>query len=646
MDKAKGSRKATPPPTLSKKKTTFFKIGSVLFSLLLIVLLEVILRVSGFGTDYPLFIEANDQPEYLVMNPEISKKYFSNTKDATSGYQELFKKKKDAQTFRIFVLGASTGIGYPYRYNGPFHRWLQYSLGVTYPDKNFEIINLSLTAINTYTLLDFTKEMVSYEPNAVLIYAGHNEYYGALGVGSINSIGKSPWLVNLSLSLRKYRLVQLFSNSLAGLKSWGNSEKSNPETLMKKMVGDQQIPYKSKLYDEGIYQFKSNLEDMLSLLHKKSIPTFISTLVSNEKDLPPFISDSTNQNKSASYQYQLGKQKYAASEFSAAKEKFLLAKEYDLLRFRAPTSMNKIIKEITNTYPNIYLVDTYEKFGKANQDGIIGHETLLEHVHPNLKGYSLLAHSFYTSLINQNMFKETASEKILSWNDLWQRMPITKIDSLQGALEIATLKKGWPFYQPMPKIDRENLSVPEKLTGQMAIQQLSWEQAMDKLYQYSVQQKDYETAFKVVEGITLQYPNEPQYFIKAAALALQYDKTKEAGYLYRRAFTLKPSIDLAKKIAVNLVDKELLKESLPYLEFLRKKEPEGTYGTRLYNSIQTILELKNKDTAVESDSNKMIQLAENYLLLGKRDNAISYLQQVLKLEPSNSKARELMERIK
>ena len=642
MDKAE---KTSNLPELSRKKTAFFKMGSVFLSLFLIVLLEGILRLSGYGTDYPLFIEAKDQPDYLVMNPEISKKYFSDAENATSGYQELFKKKKDAQTFRLFILGASTGIGYPYRYNGSFHRWLQYSLSTTYPDKNFEIINLSLTAINTYTLLDFTKEVVSYEPNAVLIYAGHNEYYGALGVGSINSIGKSPWLVNLSLRLREYRLVQLFTNSLSRIKKWGNSEKSNRETLMKKMVADQKILYKSKLFDAGIHQFRSNLEDMLSLLHEKSIPTFIGTLVSNEKDLPPFISDSTEQKKSASYQYQLGKQKYAASDFSAAKEKFLLAKDYDLLRFRAPDSMNKIIKDIANDYPSTYVVDTYEQFGKATRDGIIGNETLLEHVHPNLRGYSLLAHTFYTAMIDQNMFTKS-SEKILSWNDLWNRMPITKVDSLQGALEIMTLKEGWPFYQPMPKIDRDKLSVPEKLAGQMAIQQLSWEQAMDKLYQYSVQQKDYETAFKVVEGITLEYPREPQYFIKAAALALQYDKNEKADYLYQRAFSLQPSPDLAKEIAVNLMDKDMFKESLPYLDYLRKREPEDVFGNRLYNAINVILSLTNNGSIKKDDSKTMIQLAENYLLLGKRNKALSYVQIVLEQDPSNATALALMERIK
>ena len=101
------------------------------------------------------------------------------------------KKMKDDSTLRIFVLGESTTIGYPFFHNGSFHRWLQYRLMHTFPDRQFEIINLSLTAVNSYTVLGFAKELIRYKPDAVLIYTGHNEFYGTLGVGSSSRIGSS-----------------------------------------------------------------------------------------------------------------------------------------------------------------------------------------------------------------------------------------------------------------------------------------------------------------------------------------------------------------------------------------------------------------------------------------------------------------------
>jgi hypothetical protein len=168
------SNQAFDPKNLSKKKRFFFKIGAVLLVLALIALVEIALCVGGYGTSYPLFIDAESRNGKVVMNPNVGEKYFFLTGNATSGFQEAFVKEKPANTYRIFVLGASTGIGYPYRNNGSFHRWLQNGLNLTFPDKNIEVINLSLTAINSYTLLDFARQLSDYNPDAVLIYAGHN----------------------------------------------------------------------------------------------------------------------------------------------------------------------------------------------------------------------------------------------------------------------------------------------------------------------------------------------------------------------------------------------------------------------------------------------------------------------------------------
>lgn len=59
---------------------------------------------------------------------------------------------------------------------------------------------------------------------------------------------------------------------------------------MKRMVTNQQIPYQSADFNRGIAQFNSNMNELCQLLSKKHITTVISTLVSNEKDLKPFIS--------------------------------------------------------------------------------------------------------------------------------------------------------------------------------------------------------------------------------------------------------------------------------------------------------------------------------------------------------------------
>ena len=249
---------------------------------LFLVILELTLRLFHYGYDTSLFIESPGNKDYLVFNPDAGKKYFTDQLNATTGNREPFRKVKETGTLRIFVLGESTTIGYPYFHNGSFHRWLQYRLLRSFPDKKLEIVNISLTAVNSYTVLGFAREAVHYEPDAILIYTGHNEYYGALGVGSTNRLGSSPWLVNTLLWLRQSRVIQLLTQvcgKIAVVFSSGASKAG--KTRMELMVADQQIAYDSPLFTRGIRQFETNMDETLDIFHRHGIPVFFSNLVSN-----------------------------------------------------------------------------------------------------------------------------------------------------------------------------------------------------------------------------------------------------------------------------------------------------------------------------------------------------------------------------
>jgi hypothetical protein len=50
------------------------------------------------------------------------------------------------------------------------------------------------------------------------------------------------------------------------------------------------VPYDSDLYRRGIDRFRANMDKTLRLFNARRVPVFISTVVSNEKDLRPFIS--------------------------------------------------------------------------------------------------------------------------------------------------------------------------------------------------------------------------------------------------------------------------------------------------------------------------------------------------------------------
>jgi Tfp pilus assembly protein PilF len=631
---------------LSKKKTLIFKLGAVLFSVVILVIIEGLLILAGYGHNFDLFIEDHDDASSWVINPDVSKKYFSDNSSATAAIATPFKKQKEPETFRIFVLGASTGIGYPYKYNGSFHHWLTYALNRTYLNQHFEVINVSMTAINSYTLLDFSKQIVDYEPDAVLIYAGHNEYYGALGAASTSALGNQPWMVNFLLKLKTLRITQLLSNSISAITSDSDLDGSKEETLMKKMVQEQKIPFNSKLYHQGLVQFESNVNAIFDILEAHAIPTFVGTLVSNIKDVKPFISEKTSENQPAQQYYDQGMDQFERLNFTEAKSNFIKAKELDMLRFRAPEAMNQIIKKTVKNYANAVVVESHDIFENYTSEGIIGNELLLEHVHPNIRGYALLGYSFYEALVEADLVKNETVTTSLDFDQLWQEMPITALDSVAGTYEILMLKEGWPYYEKMPQINPEALSTPEKIAGRLAIQDISWNEASQRLYQYYDSQNDPANALKVMEGATLMYPQDANYYEKSAELAVEAKQFNKADYLYRSAFAINNSKEMAKKVARSFIENEAYQTSLFYLEAIKKVEPENQFAIKLFKVSSKIITLQNQIDGNAANADLGIELAENYILVGNKLKAIQILTDVLNYHPQNEEAKSLIKTIK
>ena len=364
------------------KKKTAFKLIAISFPFFLILVLEVMLRIFGYGERYELFqkVISENNTEYYVMNSGISKKYFKNTGFRSDNQSDLFLKHKTDSTFRVFVQGASTAVGFPFYKNGSFPRLLKHRLSLTFPEKNIEVVNTGITAVNSYTLWDLTDKIIEQEPDVVIIYAGHNEYYGALGAGSAVFIGNHPFLVRTYLKLKNLRFFQLLENTYSQVLESNRDEgyKVGETTLMEVMAREQQIPYDSEVYNAGIVQFKSNFQKIISKYQDHDIPVILSTLVSNEKDIAPFISaeleetefeETLEENvalasviarKNAKAAYKLG-QFYIEKQQDSAKKYFHIAKELDLLRFRAPEKINEVIVQFSEE-EDVHLVDSKELF--------------------------------------------------------------------------------------------------------------------------------------------------------------------------------------------------------------------------------------------------------------------------------------------
>ncbi len=637
---------ATTTPQLPRKRIWTFRVIAMVLPFLLFLILEGTLRLFHYGYDTSLFIQTPDNSDYLVFNPAASKRYFTDQLNATSGNREPFHKVKEPGTLRIFVLGESTTIGYPYFHNGAFHRWLQYRVMRSFPDKKLEIVNLSLTAVNSYTVLGFAREVVRYEPDAILIYTGHNEYYGALGVGSTNRLGSSPALVNTLLWLRQFRVTQLLTRVVGKLSHLFSSDASKAgKTRMELMVGEQQIPYGSPLFDNGIQQFRTNMDKTLDIFHRKGIPVFLSNLVSNLRDQHPFISlpapnapgSASNASgsaaapdtSSAQYNYTVATQDWTNNDFPSAKQAYIRAKDLDALRFRAPEDMNAIITQLCGKYPNTHLVDTRAVFESASPHGIIGNSLLLEHVHPNLLGYALLSEAFYRALQQQNIIP-TDSTKELSFPQLLTDMPITRVDSLAGAYKIDNLRNNWPFNSsghdgPPPTREAWHLSTEEEdLSYALAFEHLSWEEAMRQLYDYYSKTEDWAKAATVMEGLCLEHPADPAWYEKTAMIFGKLRDDKKAIFYFSQAFNRDPNFNRARYLFVLCLQDDRPVEAIPYLDYAIASNTAGMNLRAVRADAIQIIRLEKQLGRDSSNTTLRDTIANVYEHMGNKTAAQKY----------------------
>lgn len=658
----------------SPGRTRLFKWISILLPFALLLVIELCLRLFGYGDDLRLFIDDPANKDYLILNPAASKKYFTNQANATTGNIEPFRKEKDAETMRIFVLGESTTIGYPYFHNGSFHRWLQYRLMHDFPDRNFEVINIALTAVNSYTVLGFAREVVDYEPDAVLIYTGHNEYYGGLGVGSTDRIGGNRHIVDILLSLRNLRVVQWMTNTYEHVASVFRGHKGGSlRTRMEVMVADEQIPYGSELYQRGIEQFRNNMQETLRLLDGRHIPVFISNLVSNEKDLMPFVSvpaDSVRyrafsknyiQGKAAyevgdwaganryfkeaeaaysmyaQCNYYLGRLSLRQGDPGQAKAWFSRAEELDALRFRAPSPINNIIPDLAAQYKSVHLVDTKSAFEARSEYGIIGNELLLEHVHPNIHGYGLLSDAFYRAMNAAGMFARpgvavagnAGGAGDMGLDRLLATMPVLEMDSLAGAYKIGKLKNSWPFNQgvgggaAMPG-GFDSLSLQGRLAYGIVFEKLNWEDAMDTLYKYYAGVRDWVHAAKVVEALVLEHPTEVALYDRCANIYGQLGDNENAAFYFRRSFTMAPSFDKARSIFVLYLKMDRCVDALPFLEYAIRNNAGGLNLAPVKKYTQEIIQLQQAARKDGVTPALLDNIAAAYRAMGNKEGADLY----------------------
>ena len=277
---------------MNPSRKRVFAAITITLPLFLFLFIEGGLRVSGYGGDLSLFVtETVNGTGYHIMNPAVKDRYFSRFDFFPSTSPDHFLVPKPAGTFRIFCLGASTTVGFPYWYNAAFPTFLRDRLARTFPDRRIEVINLGLTATNSITALDMAEDLMDQEPDLVIVYDGHNEFYGALGVASRESMAGLSWMNRASLQLIHLRTFRAMRDAYALLtRAFTAGDDASRGTMMERLARGRYVPLDSELYREGLDVFREHFNALRDLCRRYGVPVIFGTQVSNLRGQPPFIS--------------------------------------------------------------------------------------------------------------------------------------------------------------------------------------------------------------------------------------------------------------------------------------------------------------------------------------------------------------------
>lgn len=587
---------------MKKRNPLWFYFVLFLLPILILVFFELSLRLFNYSPPVDDWISVSK--EKMILNPEIAKKYFQQSENIPFATEAILNKYKLPNTLRIIVLGGSSAAGYPYMSSGSFSKYLRKALKLQYPSKNIEVANFSMSAINSYTLDDFMDIALEVNPDIILIYAGHNEYYGALGAASAATSNYGFFLTKVKLFMDEFRITKLVSNVI---KSFSDDPKKERDgTLMSKMAEENFVPYKSDLFYKGLEQFESNLNSMFQKSYK--VPIIIGNLISNYRDQKPFVSVEFEEFDKAETIF-----KKANDENLSLHERdslYRLAKDLDALRFRAPSDFNKLIKELSGKNGNVHFIDLDKMISKKAEHGIIGNDLMTDHLHPNLRGYKLMGIEYLKKIVGildgDIDYKELASidEKVGS------NYVFTELDSVIAEMRIKLLKNDWPYISPDEKVPENEIIKFDGMISKTAYKvlknRISRKEAREVVADFYMKKKNNLDLFlKEYFALKEEFPFAVVQLNNYAATFIKNRKYSDAEKILQADYRLSPDAFSTKWLGnINLFNKNL-KQAVKFLnESLKfeRRDPQvyfnlaGAYSdlhqyNKAFVSIQKCLEI-------------------------------------------------------
>jgi len=652
----------------------WFRLFVVIVPVAFFVLLELGLRLAGYERELHEFVLVKQYQgeKYCQINPLISRKYFaSHNVGVPEPYPDLFKVKKPERTIRIFCLGESTMFGYPYPVNVNAPRFLRHRLAALYPGRELEVINLGIPAVSSSVILDLLRSALDYEPDLIIVYSGHNEFYGTYGVASTEYRGQNRTFLRLYIALRDLRVFGLIRNTVLSIENIfaPTGEPTRHSTFLERMVREREIPLGSKLYEAARRMYTGNIREMIELAKKKGVPIALTTVVSNDRNLPPFISGfdpATPESKRAEWKklfdegvslqaaqrmadalskfseaktidsgradvhYRRAQCLWMLDRFDEARQEFIRARDLDVLRFRASSEFNNLLRDESRKN-GAFLIDLDSLFAAESPHGVTGSSLIIEHLHPDLFGYFLMgkAYAGCAQAVLHSKFGTLQPVSLPADSAFLGTAPFTSLDTVSAAIRVHILRSGWPFRDnPTGTFSFEPKTGIEQIAFKYCEEELSWDAAHYQVASVDVKAGDIPAAAKEYETV-------------AKELYLYYHPLMMLGDMQARMKDF-AAAEQSYRRALELQDVQFVRFRLGVLCSQEGKTAEAIQHLQQALAIDDAARVKmTQDARLMT----MYVLGVAYGQSGQEELAIQEMKSILSVDPGHQPAAKFLEQL-
>ncbi|MCC6395594.1 MAG: hypothetical protein IT282_01135 [Bacteroidetes bacterium] len=657
--------------SLSPTRRRVFWIILLSIPLVMLFLLEAGLRLAGYGGNLDLVVRRTVAgKEYHSINRGVAKRYFPGSSIfVPEPRDQTFQLHKGPRTRRIFCLGESTMAGFPYDFHATAPSFMADRLQDMFPGDTIEVINVGLSAVGSFVVLDFVRDLLAYEPDLFVVYLGHNEFYGVYGVGSSLTMPGGSWMTRLTLRLLQFRTFLLARNLYASIRGPEAMPQTQEMTLMEHVVGQTAIPFGSSAYNEARDVYRENLERILHAASDGGVPIMFSALVSNLRTHPPFqpvYSESSSEvirarhaallrladslmdagNASSAFErcgtaitldsahagawFRQATAAYALGWYDAAARSFRRAKDLDALRFRATDDFQEILASAC-TALGIPLVRTDSVFAAASPHGIIGAELMTEHLHPNLRGYFLMGKAMAGAIQENGLLfplDRWRNIRVRTDAEYFERSTVSAFDSLCGAIKVNLLMQHWPFRETGAAATYHP-PTPEAAVAYAYVRNLrAWSLARYDMASLYERQQRYALARRECLAVAKAVPYSYEPLLRAADYYRMEGNAAGAEEYYRLSYRTEHNPFAPMKLAILLLEQGRNQEAIEEIRMVFELEQRA--GARL-------------DASATSTARYLLAVA--LAKTGQFDPARENIGLALQINPGNQEARDLLNQI-